>query len=1065
MFTRLTRKGVAPLAAIICTGLPAGFLALQVGCASNPDSYKNPAPTISKFLVSKADNFTAATTTTTIEISSGQSAWFKANFAVKDGSAILTPGNIALQSNVATEVPNITTGGVYTLTVTSGDGQKATATTTVNVTSAPTISSYSNEDATYYVGVQIPANTPTVAGATPITYSVPTETPLPAGLSLNTSTGAITGTPQVTTTRTPYTITATNAVGSDTHTIHIATLGTPISFSVSPSSIALGAGATLSWDATSVAGLFSNVTITANPTDASLPTTFGLSGTANVSPAVTTTYTLSATPTLAGAPAVTKTADLTVGAAPVNFTSFTVSPSMPNMGSNATLSWTYTGTPLDLTLDGINVLGSFSSVVTPVRRQAYTLAGSNLVGGDSRTINVPARGFDLLAGVPASQGTYDGKGTSIRFTSPAALAADAAGNVYWVDTYGHTVRMLTPDGQAKTIAGTPGLVGITGTTLKNPRGIAVTSDGNTLYVGDSGNAVIKKIVKDVASPTGYTMSLLAGVTGSASGVDGPQGTATFGSPSGLALDPTEQYLLVADYGRNTVRQVSVADGSTITYAGNSQGAGAPVSGSADVTNASLAGATFYRVNGIAFNKAGTAFYVSDGGNYKIRMVTWTAGATSTPTGSTYTVAGTGTSGIADGALGTGTLSVAYSMAVAANEDVYIADYTNGLIRKMVVAGNAGTLSTIAGFTKDISLDGVGTAANFNKPQGMLLKNSNTLLVSEVGSAGCIRSIDLGTGAVTTPYGIYRNTGSVNGTGSAATFNAPVAVTTDAQNNVYVSDTKNHLIRKITPAGVTTPIAGTGTAGAVNGNGTSASFSSPQGIAVDSTGNLYVADTGNKKVRLIDPTGNVSDIATLAVAPTGIAVDPTKAGRIYVVTVGASIYPIDGTTVGTAITATPAFNFPATFAGIIVDASGDLIVADRLNHSIRKVTSPLGTPTVATIAGIMGTAGILDGALGTNTLNAPNGLGMDADGNIFFSENGGLAVGRPAIRMISASNGAVSTLVASANLTPTSTQTPGTAPGVLPASVTAPQGLAVNTQGDILVTTLDAVMQLTAPAGK
>ncbi len=1065
MITRISRKGAATASALLCMTLPAAFLAFHTGCATNPSEYKNPAPAISLFLVSKTNDFAAKATS--VEISSGQSAWIRANFAVKNGTAVVMPGNHAVLSNVPLEIPNITATTPYTLTVTSGDGQKATSAVTVNVSAAPSNLTYANEDATYYVGVQIPSNAPTVSGAAPIDYFItPSTTPLPNGLTLNPTTGTITGTPQVTSAQTTYSITAHNSVGTTTRNIKIAVAATPIALSVNPSSITVGAGATLSWDANSVAGIFNGVTITSVPPDASLPTTFGLSGTANVSPVVTTTYTLSATPT-AGGPAVIKSVDLTVGAAPVHFTSLTAAPALPLMGTSCTLSWTFTGTPLALTLDGVDVLGSFNKNVTPIRRQTYTLAGSNSVGSDSRTIAVPAIGFDLLAGVPSSQGTYDGKGTSIRFVSPGAMAADAAGNVYWVDVYGQTVRMMTPDGQAKTIAGTPGLTGNTDTSLNAPRGIVVTPDGNTIFVGDSGNCVIKKLVKDVASPTGYTMTTFTGQVGSASGVDGPKGTCTFGSPSGLAFDPTGNYILVADYLRNAVRQVSVADGSTITYAGNANGAGAALVGKADVANASLAGATFSKINGIAFNKAGTAFYVSDGGNFNIRMVTWSGAATSgTPTGSTYTVAGTGISGIVDGAQGTGSLSACYAMAVDASDAVYIADYTNGLVRKMTVAANAGTLSTVAGSTKDLSKDGVGNTAAFNKVTGLLLTNGgSTLLASDLGGSGCIRSIDLATATVTTPYGVYKNAGFVNGTGAGATFNGPIGVATDAQNNVYVSDTKNHLIRKITPAGVTTTIAGTaGVLGTADGTGILASFSSPQGIAVDATGNLYVADTGNKKIRMIDTAGVVTTLATLTNAPTGIAVDPTKAGRIFVVTTGASILPIDGTTVGAAITATPAFNFPATFAGIVVDASGNLYVADRSNHAIRKVTSPLGTPVVTTVAGIIGTPGMLNGALGTNTLTQPAGLGMDADGNLFITEGTSTLTSKPMIRRIDTA-GNVTIVVASANLAAGTTTAPGSAPGVLPATITGPQSLAVNAQGDILVTTLDAVMQVTAPAGK
>ena len=257
------------------------------------------------------------------------------------------------------------------------------------------ITAYSNEDATYYVGVQIPNNTPTVTGATPITYTV--NPALPAGLALSGSTGVISGTPTTTRAQATYTITAQNSVGNTTHDIKIAALATPITFAAGSNSIPLGGGTTLTWDASSVSGLFSTVTITASPADGTLTGPFGLSGTKNVSPAVTTTYTLSATPT-AGGPAVTKTTDVTVGAAPVHFTSFTAAPPAVVLGSSSTLSWTYTGTPLDLTLDGANVLGSLSQSVTPYGRQVYSLQGSNLIGGETVTQKVGASALYHVAG-------------------------------------------------------------------------------------------------------------------------------------------------------------------------------------------------------------------------------------------------------------------------------------------------------------------------------------------------------------------------------------------------------------------------------------------------------------------------------------------------------------------------------------------------------------------------------------------------------------------------------------------------------------------------------------------
>ncbi|MBK8574049.1 MAG: putative Ig domain-containing protein, partial [Holophagaceae bacterium] len=216
--------------------------------------------------------------------------------------------------------------------MTSGSGKKDSKTVTVTVVAAPSGLTYTHEDATYYAGVRITDNpVATITGGAPITYTV--DPALPSGLTLNPATGAISGTPAAEKAQGTYTVTATNAVitRSTTRDIKITVAATPLSFSASPTNLAPGSSTVLTWDANSVPGIFSAVTITATPADITLPATFTLAGTANVTPLVTTTYTLTATPTGGGA-AVTKTADVTVGSAPVRFTSFTATPTTVTLG-------------------------------------------------------------------------------------------------------------------------------------------------------------------------------------------------------------------------------------------------------------------------------------------------------------------------------------------------------------------------------------------------------------------------------------------------------------------------------------------------------------------------------------------------------------------------------------------------------------------------------------------------------------------------------------------------------------------------------------------------------------
>jgi sugar lactone lactonase YvrE len=202
------------------------------------------------------------------------------------------------------------------------------------------------------------------------------------------------------------------------------------------------------------------------------------------------------------------------------------------------------------------------------------------------------------------------------------------------------------------------------------------------------------------------------------------------------------------------------------------------------------------------------------------------------------------------------------------------------------------------------------------------------------------------------------TGSSDGTGTAAEFNSPNGLAIDSQGNLYVADTGNYTIRKVSASGVVTTIAGTpGLKGSSDGKGAAALFSSPTGIAVDATGNLYVTDTGNNTVRKIDTTGQTSTIAG---------------------TPG-----VTGSTDNTGSEAS--FN---GLTGIAVDSSGNLYVADSGNDTIRKI-SPAGA--VTTLAGLAGQSGYVD-AFGIGArLSNPTGVALDAAANIYVNDDGNSAL--------------------------------------------------------------------------
>jgi DNA-binding beta-propeller fold protein YncE len=192
-------------------------------------------------------------------------------------------------------------------------------------------------------------------------------------------------------------------------------------------------------------------------------------------------------------------------------------------------------------------------------------------------------------------------------------------------------------------------------------------------------------------------------------------------------------------------------------------------------------------------------------------------------------------------------------------------------------------------------------------------------------------------------------GYLDGTGTAAQFNQPYGLAFDSTGNLYVADLQNHRIRRITPSGVVTTFAGSGVNGNVNGTGTAAQFNYPAGIAVDSAGNVYVADNGNRRIRKISPGGVVTTLAGSGAA--GFA---------------------DGTGVAAL------FNGPT---GIAVDSAANVYVADRGNHRIRKIT-PGGV--VTTIAGT-GVLGFADGLGSTAQFYNPSDMGIDSTGNIYVAD--------------------------------------------------------------------------------
>ncbi len=260
--------------------------------------------------------------------------------------------------------------------------------------------------------------------------------------------------------------------------------------------------------------------------------------------------------------------------------------------------------------------------------------------------------------------------------------------------------------------------------------------------------------------------------------------------------------------------------------------------------------------------------------------------------------------------------------------------------------NSGIVTTLAGSGVASYIDGNGTAAQFNRPAGVAVDSAGTVYVADRDNNRIRKITPAGVVTTLAGSGAY---GSADGTGIAAQFNGPLGVAVDSSGTVYVADTYNNLIRKITPAGVVTTLAGSGAPGSTNGTGNAASFNTPYGVAVDSSGTIYVGDGLSYLVRKITPAGVVTTLAGSGVA---------------------------GFTDGTGTTAQ--FNRPD---GVAVDSSGTVYVADAYNHRIRKIT-PAGV--VTTLAG-SGVAGFTDGTGTTAQFNYPYGVAVDPSGTVYVAD--------------------------------------------------------------------------------
>jgi sugar lactone lactonase YvrE len=325
-------------------------------------------------------------------------------------------------------------------------------------------------------------------------------------------------------------------------------------------------------------------------------------------------------------------------------------------------------------------------------------------------------------------------------------------------------------------------------------------------------------------------------------------------------------------------------------------------------------------------------------------------------------------------------------------------------------GQSFTTTTFAGAPEVIgSFDGQGREARFAWPLAVAVDAAGTVYVGDT-SNGTIRKISP-SGAVTTLAGLAGVGGGADGRGDAARFRRPFGVAVDAAGYVYVADVDSSTIRKISPAGDVTTLAGLAdTVGASEGRGAEARFNNPAAVAVDASGTVFVADTANRAIRKITPAGDVTTFAKLDRYPCGVVV---SGGNVYVTEQDfqsiLKIAPNGGVTTlagGFGVGSADGTGTAATFArlfGITADGAGNLYVADVNNSTIRKVT-PAGV--VTTLAGLAGSSDYVDGAAAAARFAGPFGVVATGGGDVYVADTD-----NHVIRRVSR-DGVVSTLAGS-----------------------------------------------------
>ena len=637
-------------------------------------------------------------------------------------------------------------------------------------------------------------------------------------------------------------------------------------------------------------------------------------------------------------------------------------------GSTTTLAGSGSPSSTDNAVGTAATFNNPSGVAVDVSGTVYV---ADFVGNKIRKVT-PSGITTTLAGSGAAGFADNAVGTQAVFNNPYDVAVDLAGVVYVADNLNHRIRKITPTGSTSTLAGSGNAAFADGTgtaaSFYNPVGIAVDYLGN-VFVADANNHRIRKV-----SPSGMTTTIAG--TGTASLVNGPFSSATFNAPYDVAVDPFGN-LVTSDQTNNVVRalalhaasatcdstwhHLALTHGDDLGFTSKTYLDGALVAVSQQTLVIHFIGSLTINLNSVSGISAGAV--------QELRVYNRSLSSTDVASlaarclGNFYSYGGSGTcascpagttfvSPTAGCRPATAPTDTAFYLSGSSAEGV--SAFSTTIASPTYAAGPFGAASSSLALASGQYLAAAGSAAPAALPSGGNVAWSASAWVKcaapatwagvlEWGAAGDslggaspqAAALVVGgaapppnSGVVTTLAGGGAS-GFQDGLGTSALFSGPVGIAADDSGNMFVADIINNRIRKVTPAGVVTVFAGSGAAGCTDAEGTAASFNHPYAVAFGSNGTLYVADYYCQKIRSVSSSGIVSTLAGNGV-----------------------VGFVDGPA------ATAQFNAPIR---VTVDTkNGIVIVADALNHCIRTITMD---GVVATLAG-GGSPGFADG-WGTN----------------------------------------------------------------------------------------------------